>query len=72
MATGPKATVYPDANNNLNKVVFLGRSKIEQEGRSIEADRINMTFEPKDFKADGNVKTFIPNISGSKNKSTNL
>ncbi len=72
VATGPKATVYPDANNNLNKVVFLGRSKIEQEGRSIEADRINMTFEPKDFKADGNVKTFIPNISGSKNKSTNL
>ena len=65
-ATGPKATVYPDKNGKMNEVVFLGRSKITADaGRSIEADRINMTLNPKDFKADGNVKTLIPNIGSS-------
>ncbi len=63
IAKGPKASVYPDKKTNkLNKIVFMGRSQIQQEGRSIEADRINMTIEPKDFKAEGNVRTFIPNV----------
>lgn len=67
VAEGPKASVYPDAKTNkLNRVVFLGRSKITQEGRSIEADRINMTLNPKDFQADGKVKTFIPNVGTEK------
>ncbi len=62
-ATGPKATVFPDKKTNkLNEAVFLGRSKIEQQGRTIEADRIRMTMNPKDFSAEGNVKTFIPNV----------
>lgn len=62
-ATGPKASVFPDKKTNkLNEVVFLGRSKIEQQGRTIEADRIIMTLKPKDFSAEGNVKTFIPNV----------
>ncbi len=62
-ATGPKATVFPDKKTNkLNEVVFLGRSKIEEMGRTIEADRIRMTLSPKDFSAEGNVKTFIPNV----------
>lgn len=62
-ASGPKASVFPDKNTNkLNEVIFLGRSKIEQEGRTIEADRIRMTLKPKDFAAEGNVKTFIPNV----------
>jgi len=66
VAEGPKASVYPDSKTGkLNEVVFLGRSKISQQGRSIEADRINMTLNPKDFKADGNVKTFIPNVGSS-------
>ena len=65
-ATGPKATVYPDKNGKMNEVVFLGRSKITTDaGRSVEADRINMTMNPKDFKAEGNVKTLIPNIGSS-------
>lgn len=66
IANGPKASVYPDSNKKLNKVVFIGRSKITQEGRSIEADRINMTLNPKDFQAEGNVKTFIPNVGSTK------
>lgn len=65
IANGPKASVYPDDNKKLNKVVFIGRSKITQEGRSIEADRINMTLNPKDFQAEGNVKTFIPNVGST-------
>ena len=68
VAEGPKASVYPDPKTNkLNQVVFLGRSKITQQGRSIEADRINMTLNPKDFQADGHVKTFIPNVGKGNN-----
>lgn len=64
VAQGPKASVYPDEKTNkLNKVVFVGRSKITQEGRSVEANRINLTLDPKDFEAEGNVKTFISNMS---------
>ena len=66
VAEGPKASVFPNPQTKkMNKVVFLGRSKITQQGRSIEADRIDMTLKPKDFKADGNVKTFIPNVGSS-------
>ena len=62
-ATGPKLNVFADkATNKLNEAVFVGRSKIETKGRTIEADRITITMNPKDFKAEGNVKSFIPNI----------
>lgn len=66
-ARGPKATVYPDPKTNKpNTIVFVGRSKIKNEGKTIEADRIKMLIEPKNFFAEGNVKTFIPNIQNSK------
>ena len=62
-ATGPKVNVFPDAETKkLNKAIFVGRSKIETKGRTIEADRITITMNPKDFKAEGNVKSIIPNI----------
>lgn len=64
-ATGPKASVFPDRKTNkLNEVVFLGRSRIEEAGKTIDADRIRMTLHPKDFAAEGNVKTVIPNVQG--------
>lgn len=67
-ARGPKASVFPDkSTNKLNEVVFTGRSKIEQQGRTIEADRIKMTLNPKDFAAEGNVTTIIPNVQGMEN-----
>lgn len=67
-AKGPKLNVYSDkATKKLNEAVFVGRSKIETKGRTIEADRIIITMNPKDFKAEGNVKSIIPNISGLKN-----
>lgn len=66
-AKGPKVNVYPDkTTKKLNEAVFVGRSKIETKGRSIEADRIIITMNPKDFKAEGNVKSIIPNIGGVK------
>ncbi len=64
LATGPKVNVYADkATKKLNEAVFLGRSKIETKGRTVEADRITITMNPKDFKAEGNVKSVIPNIN---------
>lgn len=66
-AKGPKVNVYPDkTTKKLNEAVFVGRSKIETKGRTIEADRISITMNPKDFKAEGHVKSTIPNI-GSMN-----
>lgn len=63
LARGPKVNVYGDKKTNkLNEAVFLGRSKIETKGRTIEADRITITMDPKDFKAEGHVKSVIPNI----------
>ena len=63
LATGPKVNVYADkTTKKLNEAVFVGRSKIETKGRTIEADRITITMNPKDFKAEGNVKSVIPNV----------
>lgn len=67
-ARGPKATVYPDKTTNKpNEIVFLGRSTIKEQMRTIEADRIKMFLNPKNFFAEGNVKTVIRNIQ-DKNK----
>ena len=65
VATGPKANVFPSkATNKLNEVVFIGRSKIQNGPRTIEADKITLTLDPKDFNAEGNVKTTISNLKG--------
>ncbi len=62
-AQGPKVTVFPDANTNKpNEVYFVGRSKIIQQEKDIIADKIKMTMNPKDFTAEGNVRTIIHNI----------
>ena len=67
-ARGPKATVYPDPKTNkFNQVVFVGRSTIVETTRSITADRIKMFLNPKNFFAEGNVKTVIRNVQGQKN-----
>lgn len=59
-AQGPKAQVFVDPKTQKpNQVIFTGRSKITQNGSTVEADRIKMTMNPKEFYADGNVKTSI-------------
>ena len=70
VATGPKAQLFPDKKTGKpNEVVFTGRSKITQNGSSVEADKIRMIMEPKAFYADGNVKT---SIEGNGNDSMEL
>ena len=62
-AQGPKVSVFPDAKTNKpNEVYFVGRSKIVQQDKDIIADKIKMTMDPKDFVAEGNVRTIIHNI----------
>lgn len=64
VASGPKATFLPDpkdkntANEGKpNKIVFIGRGKIVEGERRVEADRIEITINPKNFTAEGNVKS---------------
>ena len=66
-AAGPKVTLYPGpASNKPNEAYFTGRSSITQGVRTIYADKIKMTIEPKSFDAQGNTRTVIKNIgSGS-------
>lgn len=67
-AQGPKVSVFPDKKTNKpNEVYFVGRSKIIQQEKDIIADKIKMTMNPKDFTAEGNVKTIIHNIDTKEN-----
>ena len=62
-AQGPKVSVFPDSKTNKpNEIYFVGRSKIVQQDKDIIADKIKMTMDPKDFIAEGNVRTIIHNI----------
>ncbi|MBQ8168567.1 hypothetical protein IJZ97_04030 [bacterium] len=62
-AVGPKITFYPDKTTGKpNEIYFTGRSSITQGVRTIYADKIRMTIEPKDFEATGNTRTVIKNI----------
>ena len=64
VATGPKAVMVADKKTQKpNKIFFSGRSKIKDGDKSIEADKIVITMSPKNFAADGNVKTQINNLS---------
>ena len=61
--------VFPNKETKqLNEVVFVGRSKISEQGRSIQADKIIMYMDPKDFYAEGNVYTSIRNIKDIESK----
>lgn len=67
-AQGPKVSVFPDVKTNkLNEIYFVGRSKIIQVDKDIIADKIMITLDPKDFKAEGNVRTIIHNIETKDN-----
>lgn len=64
-AQGPKAQLFVDKKTNKpNEIIFTGRSKITQQGSTVEADKIKMTLNPKAFFADGNVKTSISQEGG--------
>ena len=69
-AQGPKMSVFPDATTGKpNEIYFIGRSKITQTDREIIADKIKMSLKPKDFTAEGNVRTVIHNVDTKENES---
>lgn len=68
-AIGPKLTLYPNKEGKPNEAFFTGRSSITQGVRTIYADKIKMTMNPKDFHADGNTRTVIKNIGSGDNGS---
>ena len=62
-AVGPKVTCSPDKTTGKpNEIYFTGRSSITQGVRTIYADKIMMTINPKNFNATGNTRTVIKNI----------
>lgn len=68
-AKGPKVVAYPDKVTNKPKEVFMiGRSTIKENEKDITADKIKVILEPKNFQAEGNVKTIIhqAGVSGEK------
>ncbi len=67
-AQGPKVSVFPNEAGKPNEVYMIGRSKIVQQDKDIIADKIKMTMEPKDFVAEGNVRTIIHNIDTKENE----
>lgn len=65
-AKGPKMSVFPDAKTNkFNEIYFTGRSLINQNDKTIYANKIKMMLNPKDFYAEGNAKTVIKNIKSA-------
>lgn len=72
-AVGPKITFYPDKTTGKpNEIYFTGRSSITQGVRTIYADKIRMTIEPKDFQATGNTRTVIKNIGSGDNNDSGM
>ena len=59
-------SVFPDkTTNKFNEIYFNGRSLINQNDKTIYANKIKMILNPKDFYAEGNTKTVIKNIQSS-------
>ena len=72
IATGPKANFIPDGGSSTpNKIVFLGRSRIQEGQRYVEGDRLALTVNPKNFTAEGNVKTRFTDVADYKDKDKN-
>ncbi len=55
LATGPKAT-FKLKDQDLDRIFLTGRPTIIESGRTITADKITITTNPKNFDAVGNVK----------------
>lgn len=62
-ATGPQAVLYLGPNNSLKEIIFTGRSQINDSIRKVSADRIKVTIDPKNFYAEGNVKTQFKQVT---------
>ena len=68
-AKGPKVVCYPATVTNKPNVVFMiGRSTIKENEKEITADKIKVIIEPKNFMAEGNVRTIIHQAGVSSSK----
>lgn len=68
-AKGPKVVCYPDKVTNKPQEVFMiGRSTIKENEKDITADKIKVIIEPKNFTAEGNVRTVIHQAGVSSEK----
>ena len=68
-AKGPKVVAYPDKVTNKPKEVFMiGRSTIKENEKEITADKIKVILDPKNFQAEGNVRTVIHQAGVSSQK----
>ena len=68
-AKGPKVVCYPDKTTGKPQDIFMmGRSTIKENEKEITADKIKMTIEPKNFTAEGNVRTVIHQAGVSSDK----
>ena len=68
-AKGPKVVCYPDkVTNKPNEVFMIGRSTIKENEKEITADKIKVIIEPKNFMAEGNVRTIIHQAGVSSSK----
>lgn len=62
-ASGPKAVFLPDEKTGKpNKIIFVGRGKITEGARQVVADKIEITLNPKNFSAEGNVRSQFTQI----------
>lgn len=68
-AKGPKVVCYPDKVTNKPQEVFMiGRSTIKENEKDITADKIKVIINPKNFTAEGNVRTVIHQAGVSSDK----
>ena len=68
-AKGPKVVCYLDkVTNKPNEVFMIGRSTIKENEKEITADKIKVIIEPKNFMAEGNVRTIIHQAGVSSSK----
>lgn len=68
-AKGPKVVCYPDkVTNKPNEIFMIGRSTIKENEKEITADKIKVIIEPKNFMAEGNVRTIIHQAGVSSSK----
>lgn len=61
VAVGPKAT-FKMKDNDVDRIFMTGRPTITETGRTITADKITITTNPKNFDAVGNVKVNFKNM----------
>lgn len=72
-ARGPKVVCYPDkVTNKPNEVFLMGRSTIQENEKEITADQIKVIIDPKNFIAEGNVRTVIHQAGGTKSTSSKM